>query len=232
MKGIFFWVFTTLFLFSCNSKKKNDEDKINSKIIVYGSKEWEKRRIEESARIRKLAKKKYPSATYDLLPITKDTLIAATQYNGLVLTMDAGKTWNEVATPGLIIKMTIDVEGRIWGIHSWQGIHEADRSTLYLSNNKGRSWITYELDTKELFPADFYSQPNEPLKIIDYNNKIYKLVDTSSELKWTIVDSISNSQESPNPWIRKEFVKDAKGRKWMYNRGGIFLIGKDTVKVY
>lgn len=223
---------SSLFL-SCSSEKKNDDDKISSKLVVSGSEEWKQRRIEEQDRIWELGKKMYPSSTYDLLPIAEDTLIAATQYNGLVLTTDAGKTWKEIESPGRINELSLDNKGQLWGLKSWRGIHEADFCFLYLSSDLGKSWTKFELDTRNVFPKTFYSQPKQPLRIVDYEGKVFQLKDVNPTLSWTPIDSVSvgkeNSSTSPS---RTTVVTDTKERKWAYNRQGVFLIGNDTTKVY
>ena len=178
-------------------------------------------------------KKTYPSATFDLLPINADTLIAATRFIGIIITTNAGRTWAKLATPGLISKLTIDSEKQLWGLYSWQGIHEADRSILYLSKNLGGTWEKYELKTKEIFPSAFYSQPHEALKVIDYNHRIYQLTNNHAPLSWSLIDSIPKSDDTRyDPWTSEGFRKDAHGRQWAFNYKGIFLIDKDTSKVY
>ena len=177
------------------------------------------------------SKKRFPSATFDLLPINSDTLIAATRYNGIVLTSDAGHTWTSISSPGTISKLTIDDRKQIWGLYSWQGIHEADRSVLYSSNDFGKTWREHEMNTKEIFPADFYSHPSDKIKVIDYDSKIYKLISDDSELKWQLVDSL-NEKSDLNPWARRKFVIDSRKRRWTFDEQGIFLVDKDTTKMY
>lgn len=233
MKIGYLVVCASLLFLSCSSEKKNDDDKISSKLVVSGSEEWKQRRVEEQDRIWELGKKMYPSSTYDLLPVTEDTLIAATQYNGLVLTIDAGKTWKEVKSPGRINELTFNNKRQLWGLKSWKGIHEADFCFLYLSNDLGKSWTKFELDTKNVFPKTFYSQPSQPLRIVDYAGKVFQLKDVNPTLSWTLIDSVSEGKEnSSTPPSRTTVVTDSQGRKWAYNRQGIFLIGNDTTKVY
>ena len=177
------------------------------------------------------SKKRFPSSTYDLLPINSDTLIAATRYNGIALTSDAGQTWISVSSPGIISKLTIDGQKQIWGLYSWQGIHEADRSVLYLSKDLGRTWKEHELNTAEIFPANFYSHSGDKLAVIDYENKIYQLTAKDPELKWQLIDSLKEKLDL-NPWERRKFVTDSKKRRWIFDEQGIFLIDRDTIKVY
>ncbi len=177
-------------------------------------------------------KKRFPSSTYDLLPINSDTLIAATRHNGIIRTSDGGRTWTSLSSPGTISKLTLDDKGQIWGLYSWQGIHEADRSVLFYSSDLGATWQPNELDTKTIFPAGFYSQYGDKLKVIDYNNKIYWLTNNHDDLKWELIDSLKEEQNI-NPWVRKDFVTDSRKRRWIFDGEGIFLIEKkDTVKVY
>jgi hypothetical protein len=177
------------------------------------------------------SKKRFPSSTFDLLPINSDTLIAATRYNGIVLTADAGHTWTSISSPGLISKLTIDNQKQVWGLYSWRGIHEADRSILYSSHDLGKTWQEHEINTKKIFPADFYSGRGEILKVIDYQNRIYQLTDDNPELKWRLVDSIRQELDV-SPWVRKEFVMDSKKRRWTFDEEGIFWVDKDTLKMY
>jgi hypothetical protein len=65
------------------------------------------------------SKKNFSSSTLDLLPINSDTLIAATKFNGIVFTSDAGHTWTSISSPGTISKLTIDDQKQIWGLYSW-----------------------------------------------------------------------------------------------------------------
>lgn len=111
---------------NCSGEQESVKEDVNTKLVEYGSEAWEQKRIEEADRVWELGKKMYPSSTYDLLPITEDTLIAATQYNGLVMTTDAGKTWKEVESPGRINELTLNNKKQLWGLKSWMGIHEAD----------------------------------------------------------------------------------------------------------
>jgi len=218
---------------SCNTEKENVGEKVSSKPIESGSEEWEQRKIEEANQMWELGKKKYPSSTYDLLPIKGDTLIAATQYNGLVLTTNAGETWNDAATPGGVWRLTIDNQGQLWGIKSWRGIHEPDLCILYLSQDLGKSWKKYELDTEKIFPKRFYSRRNQPLRIVDYNGQIFQLSQINPKLSWTLVDSVLKSEEEKVLVIdSRRVVRDSKDREWLFNRQGIFLLRNDTIKVY
>lgn len=218
---------------NCSGEQETVKEDVNTELVEYGSEEWKQRRIEESDRMWELGKKRYPSSTYDLLPIAKDTLIAATQYNGLVLTTDAGKTWRELESPGRINELTLDNKGQLWGLKSWMGIHEADFCFLYFSNDLGESWLKFELDTKEVFPKTFYSQPRQPLRIEDYEGKIFQLEDAHPKLSWTLIDSVSERNDiGSTPPKRTTVVADSYGREWAFNRQGIFLIGNDTTKVY
>jgi len=202
-----------------------------SRIVMADSKEGRKLQKERDSLYYEQEKKRFPSSTFDVLPINLDTLIAATRHNGVVLTPDAGRTWTSISNPGVISKLTIDDQKQIWGLYSWQGIHEADRSVLYLSSDLGRNWKEHELNTTEIFPANFYSHPGDKLAVIDYESKIYKLTSNDTQLKWQLVDSLKE-QSNLNPWVRRKFVTDSKKRCWIFDEQGIFLIAGDTIKVY
>ncbi|HEY5744684.1 MAG TPA: hypothetical protein VIU12_01300 [Chryseolinea sp.] len=176
-------------------------------------------------------RKRFPSATFDLLPIGTDSLIASTRYNGIIFTSNAGQTWTTISSPGTICKLATDSNKDIWGLYSWQGIHEADRSILYSSSDFGKTWQAYELNTSEVFPADFYSQSNSQLRIIDYECKIYELTKETPGLHWKLVDSLKEKQKL-SPWWRRGFVTDSRKRHWTFNDQGIFLSEQDTIKVY
>lgn len=97
---------------------------------------------------------------HDLLPISGDTLIAAKWYGGMVLTYNAGKTW-KFLSPDLLIKtMTIDNKGVLWGMDSWQGIHESDYSRLHKSINNGKARMATAFDTQKFFPLEIFSSPH------------------------------------------------------------------------
>ena len=226
MKNKYIILCFVLFILNCTA------DNSSIKIIMDNSEEGMKLRVKKDSANWEKQKERFPSSTHDLLPINEDTLIAATRFYGLISTTNAGRNWTKIATPGTIIKLTIDNNRQLWGLHSWQGIHEPDLCVLYLSKNLGQSWIKYELNTKEIFPADFYSQLNQSLRIIDYNNKIFKLKDISYKLNWALCDSVPKSDKVPNSFISKDFIIDSRGRKWTCNEEGIFLIGQDTTKLY
>lgn len=198
---------------------------------MQNSEEGRKSRRTEDSVYHEREKKRFPSATFDLLPVNSDTLIAATRFEGIVATFNAGHAWTSLSSPGTITKLTIDDKNQIWGLYSWQGIHEADRSVLYSSNDLGKTWKAHEVDTKEIFPAGFYSQPRSQLKVIDFESKIYKLTKEGQGLEWQLIDSLKD-ERVPNPWQRRDFVIDSKKRRWIFDAEGIFLVDKDTVKMY
>src|SRR5689334_4548050 len=120
--------FITIITICCSKDK-------GSRIVLSDSEEGRKLKRERDSVYYEEEKKRFPSSTFDLLPINPDTLIAATRYNGIVLTSDAGHTWTSISEPGTISKLTIDDHEQVWGLYSWQGIHEPDRSVLYFSND-------------------------------------------------------------------------------------------------
>jgi len=209
----------------CCSKDKG------TRIIMLNSEEGRKLTSAADSVYYEQEKKRFPSSTYDLLPIDSDALIASTRFEEIVVTSNAGCTWTSLSSPGTISKLTIDDRKQIWGLYSWRGIHEGDRSVLYSSNDLGRTWQAHEVDTKEIFPADFYSRPRSQLKIIDYEGKIYELKKGNQELEWHLVDSLNDGRVL-NPWLGRKFVIDSKKRRWTFDEEGIFLIEKDTVKMY
>lgn len=202
-----------------------------SSIIMGNSEEGRRLRRERDSVYYEEEKKRFPSSTFDLLQINSDTLLASTRYNGIISTMDGGQTWTSISSPGTISKLTIDDQKQIWGLHSWRGIHEPDRSVLYSSNDFGQTWKKHELNTEEIFPADFHSEPGGKLNVIDYDSKIYKLINENPELNWQRVDSL-NDKLGLNPWVRGEFLIDKTKRRWTFDEHGIFLVDKDTTKMY
>jgi hypothetical protein len=222
--SLYFSLLIAIVVISCS--KEN-----GPRIILNDSDEGRRLKRQEDSVLYQEEKKRYPSSTLDLLPINSDTLIAVTRYNGIITTLDAGQTWALISAPGTICKLTIDNQKTIWGLYSWRGIHEADRSILHASNDFGSTWVIHELNTREMFPADFYSPPGDKLKIIDYDRRIYQLVSDYPELKWQVVDSLDEKIDL-SPWVSKEFVIDSKKRRWLFNSDGIFLVGKDTTKMY
>jgi hypothetical protein len=221
---IVIFILLAILTISCSKEK-------DSKIILDNSLKGRKLKRERDSVNYEEEKKRFPSSTYDLLAINSDTLVAATRYNGIIRTSDGGQTWTPLSSPGIISKLTIDDKDQVWGLYSWRGIHEADRSVLFHSRDFGKTWQTNELDTKTIFPAGFYSQSGDKLKVIDYNNKIYRLTNNNSVLKWELIDSLKEGQNF-NPWVRRDVVTDSKKRRWIFDEEGIFLIDKDMVKVY
>ncbi|MGC3945527.1 MAG: hypothetical protein QM762_13590 [Chryseolinea sp.] len=215
-----------MFLLIVSCSKTTDRRRILS-----DSEEARKLKRQEDSIYRGQERRRIPSSTYDLLPVNADTLIASTRFNGIIITTNAGATWTSISDPGIISRLTIDNNKTIWGLYSWQGIHEADKSILYSSTDLGRTWRKYELETKTIFPGDFYSKPLQQLRLIDYDYRIYELADSRSELTWSSVDSLKERMDI-SPWRRKKYVLDSKNRRWIFNHRGIFLISHDTIKVY
>jgi hypothetical protein len=217
-----------IFSISCSTKKLNSEDE--SHYIALSNEEAIKFQERLDSIHYERDKKLYPSATLTLLSINGDTLIASTYDNGLILTIDAGKTWNRLNAPDVpIYELTIDKQKRIWALFTGGGIHEKRVGAMLVSSDLGLSWAKYDSHTEQVFPAKIYSKPNDSLKVIDDYNMIYQL-NTYNKimLDWTLIDSlpINTYQES------KDYIHDKKGRKWLYGTGGIFLIDGDTIKVY
>ncbi|MCU0375588.1 MAG: hypothetical protein MUF24_09780 [Chitinophagaceae bacterium] len=125
----------------------------------------------------------------DLLPINGDTLIAAKWYGGLMITYDAGKNW-QILSPNLLFKfITIDEKDILWGMDSWQGIHEGDYSRLYKSTDKGKNWKETVFDTKKFFPLEIISKPHTTLRIITNDNNEYIFTGTNSSIDWKYVST-------------------------------------------
>lgn len=231
MKYTYLLLFPCFLVLSCTFNNEGSKERNSRKVIAHGSEEWQKIKEKEAKEVFELQKKKYPSFTYEVVPVNGDTLIAATKFSGLIMTINAGQTWSKMPTPGLITHITIDNRRQLWGLHSWKGIHEADFCILYLSKDLGHSWKKYTVDPDKILAVNFYSLPTKSLKVLDFNNRIYNLRVDKSDLEWTLIDSIPKNNNF-NRWKRKSYTIDSKGRKWVSEMTGIYLVDKDTTKVF
>lgn len=133
----------------------------------------------------------------NVFDISSDTIIACKYGKGLILSKDSGKTWMELKTEVPFDEVTIIDSGFLVGLDSWRGIHEPDYSRLFLSKDFGRTWQTFNLDTKRFFPLNIVSNPREKILVQTVDNKIYKLTGTDLINNWTFV---KNGRELQNQY--------------------------------
>lgn len=123
----------------------------------------------------------------NVFDISKDTIIACKYGQGLILSTDAGLNWTELKTNLLFDEVTMTDSGYLVGLDSWQGIHEPDYSRLYLSKDFGKTWQTFNLDTKSFFPLNIVSKPKEKVLVQTVDNKLYQLNGLNLKTDWTFV---------------------------------------------
>ncbi|MDB5192497.1 MAG: hypothetical protein JWQ96_2060 [Segetibacter sp.] len=133
----------------------------------------------------------------NVFDISNDTIIACKYGKGLILSNDGGKSWTELETNLLFDEVTLTDNGYLVGLDSWRGIHEPDYSRLYLSKDFGKTWKTFNLDTKTFFPLNIVSNPKEKLLVQTVDNKIYQLNGLNLTNDWTLV---KNGTEQKNQY--------------------------------
>jgi hypothetical protein len=131
----------------------------------------------------------------NVFDISNDTIIACKYGQGLILSTDAGINWTELRTNILFDEVTMTDSGYLFGLDSWQGIHESDYSRLYLSKDFGRTWQTYELDTKAFFPLHIVSMPKEEVVVQTVDNKLYRLSGRNLKTDWTFIQLAKKPDE-------------------------------------
>jgi hypothetical protein len=123
----------------------------------------------------------------NVFDISNDTIIGCKHGAGLILSKDGGKSWTELETNLLFDEVTLTDSGYLVGLDSWQGIHEPDYSRLYLSKDFGKTWHTFNLDTKKFFPFKIISEPKQKLLVQTFDNKIYELTGKDLISDWTFI---------------------------------------------
>jgi hypothetical protein len=126
----------------------------------------------------------------NVFDISNDTIIACKYGKGLILSKDGGHSWAELKTDLLFDEVTLTDSGYLVGLDSWRGIHEPDYSRLYLSKDFGKTWVTFNLDTKIFFPLNIVSNPKERLLVQTVDNKIYQLNGLNLKTDWIFIKSI------------------------------------------
>lgn len=134
----------------------------------------------------------------NVFDISKDTIIACKYEQGLIFSTDAGLNWTELKTNLLFDEVTMTDSGYLVGLDSWQGIHEPDYSRLYLSKDFGKTWQTFNLDTKSFFPLNIVSTPKNKLIVQTVDNKLYQLNGLNLQTDWTFVQLAKPSDKQNN----------------------------------
>jgi len=127
----------------------------------------------------------------NVFDISNDTIIACKYGKGFILSKDAGHSWTELKTELLFDEITSTDSGYLVGLDSWQGIHEPDYSRLYLSKDFGKTWKTFNLDTKTFFPLHIVSTPKEKVLVQTVDNKIFQLNGQNLKTDWTFIKSVN-----------------------------------------
>jgi hypothetical protein len=118
-----------------------------------------------------------------LLPIGGDTLIAIKGDGGITISVDAGVHWKTTHEDRhkpdflLINDLAYDNNKVLWGLYSWQGIHEADAARIGYSRDFGKTWAWHKFDTRIFFPLNFYSEVGQPLQVVTHTGKVFQLQD-------------------------------------------------------
>ncbi len=131
----------------------------------------------------------------NVFDISNDTIIACKYGQGLILSTDAGLNWTELKTNLMFDEVTMTDSGYLVGLDSWQGIHEPDYSRLYLSKDFGKTWQTFNLDTKSFFPLNIVSKPKDKVLVQTVDNKLYQLNGLNLKTNWTFVQLAKPSGE-------------------------------------
>lgn len=158
-----------LLTFGCNQKDNNRNTKVYGKVT--------------------------DKTIQNVFDISNDTIIACKHGQGLILSTDAGQSWKELKTNILLDEVTMTDSGYLVGLDSWQGIHEPDYSRLYLSKDFGKSWQTFELDTKTFFPLHIVSPPKTKMVVQTVDNKLYQLNGLNLKTDWAFVQSAKPTDE-------------------------------------
>jgi hypothetical protein len=165
--------FAVLILFSCKHKKTKDIERNN----IFSNPE---NLIDKTVQ--------------NVIDISKDTIIAFKYKNELILTTDGGVNWTTLENTFYLNEFTLTDKNILIGIHSWQGIHEADFCRLYFSKDLGKIWDTITFDTNKFFPIKITSNPKEQLCVQTANYKIYKLTGENLNKDWTLIKTLKEPE--------------------------------------
>ncbi|WP_084447007.1 WD40/YVTN/BNR-like repeat-containing protein [Hymenobacter roseosalivarius] len=215
---------------SCNRKQNDNHDLIFKK---YDFKE-------RSVKNKYVLNDEYDPSVYDLLPVSGDTLVVAKWKGGLSVTTDAGLHWNTMHTKakqyGYVYfkHIMIDDNGVLWGLDSWQGIHEPDYSRISYSFDLGKTWsMPRKFDTNKFFPLKFYSQPNHPLQVVATDGKVYEAKDDLAT-NWRFIKYIPELNYTVNNTIHDGSYFDDNNFKLIEvnnTRGELYENNNDSWKL-
>jgi len=139
-----------------------------------------------------------PEAINGILDINKDSIIII-KHLELLLSENGGKTWHDIGRGQFIEQLTVDNNNTLWGLSSGGGIHEKRIAVFFRSKDWGKTWEQIKLDANNFFPSRIISRPHEPLNVVNYENKIYKLDGDNPQINWHYIDDLTN----PNLIIAK-----------------------------
>lgn len=149
--------------------------------------------IEKPQQIKVKQLDKTDSTITNVFEFSKDTIFACKYSGGLIYSINNGENWNKIESKILFNEITITNNGYLIGLNFWKGIHEADYARLYLSKDFGKTWKTFSMDTKRLFPVSIISSPKQHFRILTFDNKIYQLNGSDLTKDWIYIKKISSS---------------------------------------
>lgn len=144
------------------------------------------------------SKKEIDQSIDNVFEFSEDTIFACRTRFGLIYSLNKGESWTTIAEDMFFNEITITDNGYLVGLDYWQGIHEADRSRLYLSKDFGNTWQTITLNTEKFFPVSIVSLPHQKLQLLTVENKIYELNGNDYSKDWKF---IKTANERINKYI-------------------------------
>lgn len=126
--------------------------------------------------------------------VSRDTIILLKRTLGIELSPDGGKSWVWLAKNIFgFNEFVIDDKRIMWGLEKWVGIHEPSYCRIHSSEDKGKTWKSYELNTNKFFPYHISSLPYAPLEVVNYSNKkLYRLEGLNPLAKWLFIKQLPN----------------------------------------
>jgi len=217
-----------------NSNKKNYQAGLRLKHITW---EQELKEAEKDHEI------------YDIVELSKDTIILLRHSIGIELSTNGGKTWQWLGKKIFRLdELTVDNKGIWWGLERWKGIHEPSYCIMDRSFDRGKTWDRFIFHPLLFFPYHIYSKPHEQLAITNFgDNKVFSLSGSDPQHNWRCIKqlpekdllaeiSIENYFVSRDNDNNKLYVKRKSGKvdtlMSFTNAYNIYYIEKTKNKIY
>lgn len=151
----------------------------------------------ENVIITKENKKETNKEISSIIEVSNDTIIACLYYDeGIIVSINGGKTWNHLAKKYPIRDITLTNEGILVGI-----LPCISSSILFVSKDFGVNWKIISYDDSKFCPIEIISKPKQQLIIKtqnkverSFNNSIYKtykLTGSNFKSDWTYIKTIN-----------------------------------------